>query len=257
MAYSVSATCVPVTLMEQILIQYKVPFDLLFDEQFDQIGKFRAVILAGQECISDTQAALLTQYVKGGGALVISGSAGKYNERREERSKSPLPPPGRLGKGRVVAVSEIILGDLHGTKKEAGVENPEPNITLHRGAQLSPSQWVLPKNHEAIYKGIQEAVAEGFSIVTDAPLTTVLELTTREKSRESIAHFINFDRRRSTGPFAVNLRRQFSGSVRSVTCLTPDVERTLNLEFDESEGTIRFKAPAVRAYSMIVVTHSS
>ena len=39
-----------------------------------------------------------------------------------------------------------------------------------------------------------------FRSSTDAPLTTVMELTTREKSKETIAHFINFDRRRSTAP---------------------------------------------------------
>ena len=33
MAYSINAAYVPATLMEQVLIQHKVPFDLLFDEQ--------------------------------------------------------------------------------------------------------------------------------------------------------------------------------------------------------------------------------
>ncbi len=36
MAYSINATYVPATLAEQVLIQYKVPFDLLFDEEFTQ-----------------------------------------------------------------------------------------------------------------------------------------------------------------------------------------------------------------------------
>jgi len=38
MAYSINATYVPTTLMEQVLIQHKVPFDLLFEEQIAQIG---------------------------------------------------------------------------------------------------------------------------------------------------------------------------------------------------------------------------
>jgi hypothetical protein len=42
MAYSISAAYVPTTLMEQVLIQHKVPFDLLFDEQFAQIGHYAA-----------------------------------------------------------------------------------------------------------------------------------------------------------------------------------------------------------------------
>ena len=142
--------------MEQILIQYKVPFDLLFDEQLDQIGRFRAVILAGQECISNEQAALFVRYVEAGGVLIICGSAGKYNERREERSKGPLLPPGRHGQGAASCkFRKLSVATCTAAKKDAGDPNPEPNITLHRGAQLSPSQWVLPKNHEAIYAGIQ------------------------------------------------------------------------------------------------------
>jgi hypothetical protein len=255
MAYSVSATCVPVTLMEQILIQHKVPFDLLFDEQLDQIGKFRAVILAGQECMSDAQVVLLKRYVEAGGILIISGSAGEFNERREGRTKSPLPPAGPLGKGRVVVVPEIIRGDLHSAKKNSGDQNPEPNITLHRGAQLSPSEWILPKNHGAIYDAIAATIPGGFSISTEAPLTCVMELTNRSKSRETIAHLINFDRRRSAAQFAVKLRRQFSGVLKSVTCFSPDNELPLSLDFTESDETIRFEVPALRVYSMIVTSY--
>ena len=76
MAYSVSAAYVPTTLVEQVLIQYKVPWDLLFEEQIDRIGKYAAVILAGQECVSDAQVAALLAYMRGGGTLVVAGNTG-------------------------------------------------------------------------------------------------------------------------------------------------------------------------------------
>ena len=47
MAYSINDTYVPVTLMEQVLIQHKVPFDILFDENINQIDRYGEVILAG------------------------------------------------------------------------------------------------------------------------------------------------------------------------------------------------------------------
>ena len=37
------------TLMEQLLIQYKVPFDIIFDQSLAALSKYCAVILANQE----------------------------------------------------------------------------------------------------------------------------------------------------------------------------------------------------------------
>jgi len=256
MAYSVSATTIPVTLMEQILIQYKIPFDLLFEEQLDRIAGYKAVILVGQECISDAQAARLVKYVEDGGILMISGSAGQYNEWREERDTSPLPAPGPRRKGRIVSIPAIVRADGGTGRKGTTAENPEPGITLHRGAQLAPAQWVLPKNHAEIFISIRDAMPSGFSIVTEAPLTTVIEILTRTASKETIVHFVNFDRQKSTGQFAVTLRKQFAGPVKSVITITPDQDEAVHLQFDETDSSVQFSVPSVRVYTMIAVAHT-
>jgi hypothetical protein len=94
---------------------------------------------------------------------------------------------------------------------------------------------------------------DGMSISTDAPLTTVMELCTRPKTHETIAHFINFDGKNRIAPFAATLRKQFPGSVKSVTCMSPEVDTPINLTFKESGGSIQFNVPAMKVYSMIVV----
>jgi hypothetical protein len=97
----------------------------------------------------------------------------------------------------------------------------------------------------------------GFSIATEAPLTTVMEILTRETTKETIAHFVNFDRQNGTGPFAVNLRKQFTGPVKSVTSMTPDQDAAINLKFVESDGLVRFTVPSVAVYTMVVVAQES
>lgn len=256
MAYSVSANWIPTTLIEQVLIQYKVPFDLLFDEQLNDIGRYRAVVLADQDCISDAQAALLLRYVEQGGTLLVSGRVGRFNEWREERRSSVLPPAGQRSKGRIVSIPEIVRGDTHSAKSNTGNQDPEPGITLQRGAQLSPSQWVLPKNHEEIYKAILSTMPSGFSMMSEAPLTTVMELLARAKTKETIVHFVNFDRRNSAAPFAVSVCNQFSGSVKSVTCFTPEQGSPMNLTFKQTGDSVRFMTPPANVYAMIVVAHS-
>ena len=255
MAYSISAAYVPATLMEQVLIQYKVPFDLLFEEQLDRIGRYGAVVLAGQECISDPQAASLLEYARNGGTLIIAGNTGRFNQWREERSANPLLPARREGKGRIVFIPEIVPADARGSRSTAEFQDPEPGATARRGTQMIPAQWVLPKNHREIHSAIVDAMPAGLSIATEAPLTTVMELLNRPTTQETIAHFINFDRANQTAAFAVTLRKQFAAAVKSISCISPDTDSVVSLTFQESGNVVKFTVPPVRVYAMIVVAH--
>jgi hypothetical protein len=273
MAFSINATYVPATLMEQVLIQYKIPFDLLFDEQLDGLDRYAAVILAGQECVSDSQAALLLQYAQNGGTLLIASNTGVYNDWREKRHTdafaAPADPnkptnydndgwkPEQLinqikpqrpeGKGRVVYIPEIIPA-VEMSKPVPAEGDSEPGQP-----RLNPPQWVLPKNHKEIYQTIVGSLLNGFSITTQLPLITIAELVTRPTTRETIAHFVNFDRDKPLPPFPVTIRKQFSGPVQSVACLSPATDDPVPLPFQESADSITFTAPGMQIYSMIVV----
>jgi hypothetical protein len=82
-----------------------------------------------------------------------------------------------------------------------------------------------------------------------------MELLTRPKTNETIAHFINFNRQNSVAPFALALRKQFPGATKSVICLSPESDDPATLSFKESSGSINFTVPAMRTYAMIVVAH--
>jgi hypothetical protein len=237
-AYSINASSVPVTLMEQVLIQYKVPFDLLFDEQLNSISKYGAVVLAGQECVSNAQAEQLLAYARGGGTLVVAGNTGEFNEWRENRKKNPLLPARREGKGRIVTIAEIRRADIAPTKT---------------GWQMNPSEWVLPQNHAEIYQSIVSGMPAGFSVMTEAPLTTVMEVLNRRDSRETMVHFVNFDIRKRVAPFAVTVRKQYDGPVKSVHLVSPEKEEAVPLTFQEAGKVVKFTAPAMKVYSLIVV----
>ncbi|HVT89193.1 MAG TPA: alpha-amylase family protein [Tepidisphaeraceae bacterium] len=253
MAYSISATYVPVTLMEQVLIQHKVPFDLLFDEQLDRLPKYAAVILAGQECVSNAQAQTLLAYVRNGGTLVLTGNTGQYNEWRERRRVNPLLPARTEGKGRIIYIPEIIRGEARVARAAAVDVDPEPGATAQRGERLNPPQWVLPRNHQEIYQTIVDGLPRGLSMSTDGPITMVSELLNRASTTETIAHFINFDRRAATAPFHVTLKKQYAGKVKAVTCFSPDADEPVSINFEESGDQVKFTVPATRLYSMIVV----
>jgi hypothetical protein len=236
MAYSINDTAVPVTLMEQVLIQHQIPFDILFDEQLDRLGKYSAVILAGQECVSDGQIQTLLDFVRNGGTLVLSGNTGEYNDWRQKRDVNPLLPARREGNGRIVYISEIVRGD--GGEKIG---------------RMDPKQWVLPKNHDEIYRAIVGGLPDGLSITAEAPLTAVMELVVRTKTRETIVHFVNFDSGKGLEPFAVDLKKQFSSAVASVACYSVESDDPAKLDFQVSGERVKFMVPATKVYAMVVV----
>ena len=134
MAYSISSTYVPTTLMEQVLIQHKVPFDLVFDEQLDSAGGYRALILAGQESISNAQVEWLLNYARKGGTLILAGNCGQYNEWRERRHVHPLLPARREGNGRIVFIPHIVPGSSHPGEADVADQNPKPGASKRRAS---------------------------------------------------------------------------------------------------------------------------
>jgi hypothetical protein len=253
--------------MEQVLIQHKAPFDIIADDHIGSLGRYRAVVLPEQESLSKDTVDRLLAYARNGGVLVFTGRTASYNERRERRSVNPLlsliPPEARKrissraeGKGRLVYVPQILRA--RGGSDNEPVENPEIQISRRvRSERLEPSEWTLPKNHDEIFHAVTDHLSEGLSISTDAPLTTVMELVNRAKTRETIVHFINFDRKKTTGPFTVDLRKQFSGGVKSVTYISPDADDQKPLDFKEASGRLNFTAPATRLYGMVVVAYAA
>ncbi len=266
MAYSLRSALVSTILMEQVLIQHKVPFDIIADEQVDTIGRYGAVILAGQESLSMDTLNRLLNYVRAGGTLVFADNAADYNEWREKRRVNPLRALAgsggqgvvtrQEGKGRLVFIPEIIPTPARGTGVPASAENPEIFAAPgQRSQSFAASEWTLPQNHQEISRAILENLPHAVSISTGAPLTTVMELLNRAPSRETILHFVNFDRKNRLSPFKVDLKKQFTGPVESVTCLSPELDDPRPVKFSESGGRVSFTAPDMQLYAMLVIRH--
>ena len=155
------------------------------------------------------QAQTLLECVRNGGTLVVAGNTAQYNEWRERRRVNPLLPARVEGRGRIVYIPQMVRADARASRAAAGDLEPEPGAAPRRGERMSPAQWVLPKNHQEIYDAIAGGLPKGLSITTEAPLTTVMELLTRPKTRETIVHF-NFDGRNKLAPFTVPAMRTYS-----------------------------------------------
>ena len=79
-------------LVEQALIQAKVPFHLIFDEHLSDLSpsNCKVLILPDSECLSDDQLALIRRFVEAGGGLIVTEQAGLYDQWRRLRVKPGL-----------------------------------------------------------------------------------------------------------------------------------------------------------------------
>jgi hypothetical protein len=75
---------------EQALIENRICFQIIYDHHFDDLARYRALVLAGCVALSDRQIAQIKQYVKSGGRLCIIGPVATHDEWMRPRKKPGL-----------------------------------------------------------------------------------------------------------------------------------------------------------------------
>lgn len=75
--------------VEQMLIENRVPFQIIYDRHLDDLERYRALVLAGAVAMSDAQITQVKRYVASGGRVCLVGPAATHDEwmqpRREAR----------------------------------------------------------------------------------------------------------------------------------------------------------------------------
>ena len=82
---------VPITWqVEQSLIENRIPFQIVYDQQLDDLLRYRAVVLAGCTAMSDQQVDQLRRYVQSGGRLCLIGPVATHDQWNTPRAKPAL-----------------------------------------------------------------------------------------------------------------------------------------------------------------------
>ncbi len=76
--------------VEQAMIENRVPFQIIFDHQLADLGRYRALVLAGCVAFSDEQIDRIKRFVSDGGRLCVIGPAGEYDQWLRPRSTDPF-----------------------------------------------------------------------------------------------------------------------------------------------------------------------
>jgi hypothetical protein len=252
LAYSINVNYLPLDLAEQVLIQYKIPFAPVADENLAQLERFRAILVAGQDAMSEKTVARLLEYVRAGGVLLVTPGTAVYDDWRRHRSNPPFATARMEGKGKIVLLPAIIPA---GTARRVASADDSPEINRQARAEtrrFGPTDWMLPRNHVELGRVIAGSLGDEPSLTTGAPLTSVIEMLERSASRETIIHFVHCAP--VTQAFPVTARGG-AGKITGVQFFTPDRDEPEKLVFTEEHGRVRFTVPASRVYGMVVIAH--
>lgn len=136
MAFDCRVTQRHVMLMEQLMIQKQIPFDIIFDEHLDKrFSKYRLLILANQVCLSKEIIKKIAGYVKAGGSLVITGKTGENDENYQRYENNML-------------IKEL---KLKSKKQNTTEEGQDPSIM---GWALSDTDFVSWPNHIVRFENV-------------------------------------------------------------------------------------------------------
>ncbi|HYM12672.1 MAG TPA: alpha-amylase family protein [Bryobacterales bacterium] len=262
MGYNNDRPHVSTLLAEQALIQSKVPFDVIFDDNLKDLSKYRVLVLADQECLNDDKLALIRRFVQNGGSLVATDDTSLYTEWRERRRNFGLRDlfgvDASTRRGARNAEATLPISPVRrefGRGRVAYIPAVRPAIEKPTGARTTFQYWKLPLNWKEIIGEVKWAAGGRLSLEVSAPPTVVAELTEQKQNNKLLVHLLNYNvaREASVQNVEVSVAVPESKKVASVTLLSPDTDASEPLRFTLQSGRAVFTVPALRTYDLGVV----
>ncbi|HEU0142820.1 MAG TPA: beta-galactosidase trimerization domain-containing protein [Bryobacteraceae bacterium] len=266
MAYNSAGPHLHTTLLEQLLIQYKVPFDIIFDQNLADLSKYRTLVLGDQESLPDRALAQIRDFVKAGGGLVATGRTSLYNDWRRIRNDygladvlgihsvrgraMPEEQRGTFGKGRAVYVRDVVAAD-----PIPGIEADAPNSPTGASG-FGRAYWKLPKNSEQLVAAIRYANGAPLAVEFEhAPLTTVMEITEKKDGSGRMLHWVNYRLGTPVPSTTVSVSVPPDKTVRSVEVISPDGNASGKVKFTMEKNRVRFQLPALEVYNVALINY--
>ena len=243
-------------LFEQTLIQSKIPFGIIFNQQLQNLTQYKVLVLADQDAVSDEQLALIRQFVQNGGGLVATGNTSLLTDWRTQRSAFGLadmfglsgppvdtapngPIKRQFGKGRIVYIPRIT----------AAIPAPAPQMNY----TVANAFWKLPKNYAELVDAVRWAAKNTLSADVDAPLWVTAEVADQESSHTRLLHLVNFKFSDPVKNIPVRVRIPAGLQLKEAICESPDLDTPQQIHVSANNGIASFIVPELHAYDLIVL----
>jgi hypothetical protein len=262
MGFNNDRPAVSTMLFEQSLIQAKVPFYIIFDDNLKDLSKFRVLVLADQECLSDEQMTLVRGVVNLGGGLVATEHTSLYTGWRQRRRdfglkdlfKAEAPPwHGARGPEELLKVSPVRNQLRRG--RVVNVAGIKPSVEKPPAVRMLSQYGKLPENWNELVGAVKEAAAGRLSAEVNAPLNVVVGVTTQREAGKLLVHLLNYDVARTPliSNIAISLEIPEGKKVSRLSVLSPDEENTLSPSFVLRSRKVSFTVPRLKTYTLAAI----
>jgi hypothetical protein len=263
MGFNNDAPAVSFMLFTQALIQARVPFNIIFDEHLKDLSRYKALVLADQECLSEEQMELIRKYVQQGGGLVATEQTSLYTPWRLLRPDFGLkdlfrvsaPKAGQQGRERDLEIPAV--QNHIGQGRVSYVAAVRAAIEKPAGARMTSQYWKLPLNWKEITEQVRWAAGGKFTLEVEAPETLVVVGEQQEQMGQNrrLVHLLNYaaPQGKTVSNVKVEVELPEGKGVRQVTLLTPDAEGEKAVPSQVAGGQARFTVPHLETYTLAVI----
>lgn len=254
-----------VILAELMLVQGRIPFDIVFDEVFAHLDRYRVLVLPDAACLSDAQVEAVRRFVMAGGGVVASGRTSNYDEWYRQRPRPGLAdlfgpdvehhegdawqrPRNSLRGSGDTARHECGLGRVAYLPEIVTDREPQYRGTLgEQPYRFGTEEWQVPANMSAFLDAIAWVSRTTSRLIVDAPAGVAVDLQ-RAPSGAIVVHLVDYDLDRSESmgvdiivrginPDSVTVH-EFGHEPRPIYFVAEKSTVTLNLKFAVYAGVV-------------------
>jgi hypothetical protein len=268
--YHFSKAGLSTILAEQALIQARIPFTLILDEDLSLLSAAtcKVLILPDSECLSDEQLSAVRKYVEAGGGLIVTGQAGFYDSWRRSRvtpgledlvgwhparatqrkqftAAEQLTPESLLrnefGRGRVVYIPELAF------------DGPLPAFDIY--FTIGSNFLKRPKNWKELVDAVDWAARKDLAMRVAGPDFLGANLVEQPERRCRLVHLVNYNP--GMVPEIENIEIKCTvpegNSARNVSFYSLASESSIPLQFQMQGPEAVFTIPKMSTYCAAMV----
>ena len=268
-------------LVEQAVIQSRIPFNLVFDQtpplaplltrggesEVGEPSKLQVLVLPDSECLSDEQLTRIRSFVEQGGGLVAIGQAGLYDEWRRLR-----PEPGLKGlvdgQARAHDYEEEVQETTaagHSQRKTFGkgrvvylpaVEFDGPLPKAEPYFNISNRFWKRPRNWEELIAAIRWAANADLPFEVSGPEFLVANLVEQDTRQRRLLHLVNYDSARTPAISALQCTVRVPGGdvVKEVKMYEVGADAPRPIDFTPGPSSAKFTIREMKTYAIVAVS---
>jgi len=243
-------------LFEQTLIQAKIPFSIIFDRHLRQLSRFKVIVLANQDALSDEQLEQIRRFVTNGGGVVATENTAMLTDWRRPRmrpgiadllgldsSATEMPErrtvQHRFGTGRVVYVPQI----------QQATQPPTPEMSCFIPNRL----WKLPRNYADLVSAVRWAADDRLTVSVDAPLHVTMELAHQQSTNTFLLHLVNFNMKTRVSDVLVRFRVPAGFHLEDVSVESPDWDGKQRVPFKTQDDVATLTVPQLQVYDLVLL----